>query len=132
MDVYASKHGVHVQHKHYDTLTGRLCGDEHTIHGIGAKSRKTRVDGWIAETKTVLEFHGDYYHGNPHTHPPETWNDTTKCTFGALHDATMERMYMLMDSGFNVLYIWENDFRKWKKTSGMFVDLPVRSLKTRT
>jgi hypothetical protein len=92
------------------------------------KSGCTKVDGYIQQTNTIIEFHGDYYHGNPHKYYAGDWNDTTKCTFGALYNSTMERMYILRDLGYTVLYVWEHDFKVWKQTHSTFDQLPVNVL----
>ena len=36
-----------------------------------------------------------------------------KMTFGELYDKTMERMYRLKTLGFEVIYIWERDYRQY-------------------
>ena len=140
------KHHVHVQalvraqaHKHYDKLTGILVDQEHRVTGrlrarkrmsslsgcACARASATKVDGWIEDTRTVLEFHGDYYHGNPEKYNLEDLNLTTKCCFGLLYDRTMDRMSELHRLGFTVVYVWENTYRQWKTQAGLFTDLPV-------
>jgi hypothetical protein len=105
MDTYAAKHNVSIQHKHYDALTGVLCGSEHVVDGVSSMSGTTKVDGWIKQSNTILEFHGDYYHGNPNKYDADQWNETIKCTFGDLYESTMERMDNLKTIGYNVIYI---------------------------
>jgi hypothetical protein len=131
MDLYADKHGVVVEHAHYDTLTGKICSPEHRVFDVSSfKSGCTKVDGYIRKTKTILEFHDDYYHGNPRKYPADDWNETTKCTFGSLSENTMGRMHKLRDLGYTVMYVWEQDFRAWKKSHGAFDQLPVTVLST--
>ena len=127
MDIYEAKQGVKVQHSHYDMHTGKLCGHEHLIHGFESKSGQTKVDGWIASTRTVLEFHGDYYHGNPDLYDRNDRNELVKRTFGELYDKTMTRMGKLEKMGYEVLYIWQKDFENWEK-GGIFSQLPIRRL----
>ena len=131
MDAYMDKHNVHVQHKHYDKFTGMLVDQEHRVTGMSslsgcacARASAPKVDGWIEDTKTVLEFHGDYYHGNPEKFNMEDLNPT-KCCFGQLYDRTMDRMSELHRLGFTVVYVWENTYRQWKTQAGLFTDLPV-------
>jgi G:T-mismatch repair DNA endonuclease (very short patch repair protein) len=126
LDLFAAKHNVTIQHKHYDRLTGVLCGAEHRIAGVSSKSGVTAVDGYIAPTKTVLEFHGDFWHGNPNVHRADDWNAVTKCTFGDLYDNTAARMQNLKDLGYIVYYIWERDFRDFLKEQTAFSSLPYR------
>ena len=123
MDAYMDKHNVHVQHKHYDKLTGILVDQEHRVTGMSSLSGSTKVDGWIEDTRTVLEFHGDYYHGNPEKYNLEDLNPTTNCRFGLLYDRTMDRMSDLHRLGFTVVYVWENTYKQWKTQAGLFTDL---------
>jgi hypothetical protein len=98
------------------------------VDGVSSKSGRTKVDGWIKQSNTILEFHGDYYHGNPNKYDADQWNETTKCTFGDLYESTMERMDNLKTMGYNVIYIWEGDYKKWKKNDVAFSDLPTHHL----
>ena len=72
------------------------------------------VDGFDPETNTVYEFLGDFWHGNPikfsghHIHP------FIKKTYGYLYDKTFEKLNKLKSLGYNVKYIWENDWNKFK------------------
>ena len=120
-----AKHCVNIEHTHYDPLTGKLTGHDHIVEGLQSKSGTSKVDGWIKNTKTVLEFRGDYYHGNPEKFNMEDLNPTTKCCFGLLYDRTMDRMSELHRLGFTVVYVWENTYRQWKTQAGLFTDLPV-------
>jgi hypothetical protein len=129
LDAYMHKHGVTIQHKHYDPLTGKLSGSEHLVRGLSScKSGATKVDGWIADNNMVLEFHGDYYHGNPTVFAADERNNTLGCTFGELYEKTMDRMAALKSLGLAVVYIWERDFRQWQKMSGLYSVLPVKTV----
>lgn len=72
---------------------------------------KFSVDGYHAESKTVYEFLGNYYHGNPDMHPAEEYNKTLKKNHGQIHKETFERLKEIKSQGFTVYYIWEKDFR---------------------
>ena len=43
MDAYMAKHGVNIEHKHYDPLTGKLTGHDHIVEGLPSKSGSSRV-----------------------------------------------------------------------------------------
>ena len=74
--------------------------------------RKVYVDGFDPETKTVYEFNGDYWHGNPELYNANDINKDTKTTFGELYDNTMKRQKLLEDHGYKVISIWEADWKK--------------------
>jgi G:T-mismatch repair DNA endonuclease (very short patch repair protein) len=128
MDQYALKHDIqNLVHAHYDKLSGKICGHEHVVTGIDCnKTGKTKVDGFIAKTNTIIEFHGDFFHGNPNVYERDTYNHITKCTMGELYDNTLDRMTQLRDLGYNVLYIWESDYHHWKD-HGQFNAMPLQS-----
>ena len=124
-DAYAAKTGVKVQHAHYDPLTLTLIGAEKRVRYDGGK--QTKVDGFIASTTTILEFHGDFWHGNPKKYARDDMNQTAHKTYGELYDATMRRMKLLKKSGYKVEYIWEADFVAWEK-AGLMNKLPINTI----
>lgn len=84
------------------------------------------MDGWIAEQETVIEFHGDYFHGNPDKYAPTEYNTSLHSTFGDLYDRTLDRMRQLFEKGYTILYVWEKDFVAWEK-GPCFSALPIRT-----
>ncbi len=68
------------------------------------------VDGYIPETNTIYEFFGDYWHGNP-----EIFKDgmNKKCgkSYKELYQKTISKIKLLKEIGYNVIYIWEKDFK---------------------
>ena len=76
---------------------------------------RIRVDGYCEELKTVFEFYGDYYHGNSEKFNHDEYNKTTKCTFGELYKKTIEREKLIIDAGYKLKFIWENDWYKLNK-----------------
>lgn len=66
------------------------------------------VDGYIPEEKTIYEFLGDYWHGNPE-------NPKSRKNRASLYEKTMERLSYLKSLGYKVFYIWENDWKKFKR-----------------
>ena len=71
-----------------------------------------RVDGFDPCTNTVYEFLGDYWHGNPKIFSAEKINKVSKKTFGSLHKKTFDRINKIKEAGYNVVHIWENDFKE--------------------
>jgi predicted nucleic-acid-binding Zn-ribbon protein len=76
---------------------------------------KWYADGFCSENNTIYEFHGDYWHGNPSMYNSNDINPTSKSSFGFLHQKTLEREEEIKAMGFNLVTIWENDWRKINK-----------------
>lgn len=68
-------------------------------------------DALDIENKIVWEFYGDFWHGNLQIFNPSEINKVTKCTFGELNLKTMNKEKVLKDNGYNVISIWESDFK---------------------
>ena len=60
--------------------------------------------------KVVLEFHGDFWHGNPKRFSRSTVNPVNHQTMGELFDKTLEKKKFLEDQGYTYKSIWESDF----------------------
>ena len=71
------------------------------------------IDGYDSKTKTVYEFLGDYWHGNPQKYNPKHKNINGK-TFKYLYNKTFVRFDRIKNRGYNIKYIWENDWNKFK------------------
>lgn len=71
------------------------------------------VDGIDYDTKTIYEFLGDYWHGNPKIYNKNDINKATKTTFGELYQNTFKKFKKLKNHGYNIKYIWEYDWDKW-------------------
>jgi hypothetical protein len=99
------------------------CGDNFGIKEnkwldlYGIKERQVRigryiVDGYDPITKTVYEFNGDFWHGNPDIFESGDYNNVLKTTFGELYEKTIRKEVELKNMGYKVISIWENDFNK--------------------
>lgn len=73
-----------------------------------------KVDGYIPETKTVYEFYGDFWHGNPQKYRCQDFNYVVKKSFGTLYQNTLMRMNKIKAAGYNFIYIWESEFDKYQ------------------
>ena len=72
-----------------------------------------RVDGYYENEngeKVVLEFHGDFWHGNPVKYSRSTINQVNQMTMGDLYDKTIVKQKYLENLGYNYKCIWESDF----------------------
>ena len=70
------------------------------------------VDGYDPITKTVYEFNGDFWHGNPEIFNKDDYNSVLKKTFGELYEKTIKKELELNKIGYKVISIWENDFNR--------------------
>ena len=76
------------------------------------KDRNFRVDAYDPETNTIYEFLGDFWHGNPEVYDLNDFNRSNKTKFQDLYGQTFDRLNFIKSLGYNVKYIWENDFLK--------------------
>lgn len=68
-----------------------------------------KVDGYDNNTKTVYEFLGDFWHGNPSIYSPEFINERNKKSMGFLYNQTINRFNILKENGYKVIYRWESE-----------------------
>jgi hypothetical protein len=71
------------------------------------------ADGYDKSSNTIYEFHGDAWHGNPELYQP-----SDKChpydkqlTAQTLYKRTQEKENIIKQKGFNLITIWENDWK---------------------
>lgn len=65
------------------------------------------ADGFV--NNTVYEFWGDYWHGNPNTHPNGV-NKRCKTEFKDLYAQTCAKIEKILISGYNLVQIWESEW----------------------
>lgn len=82
-------------------------GEDYRQFKIG----RYRVDGFDPKTNTIYEFYGDYWHGNPKKYKSDDINKNNKIKFGDLYTKTIKRENLLKDNGYNIISIWELDFK---------------------
>lgn len=70
------------------------------------------VDGFDPNTNTVYLFHGDYWHGNPDVFDHTKRNKVNGKPFKQLYEETLDYEKRLKDNGYNVISIWENDWKR--------------------
>jgi hypothetical protein len=81
---------------------------------IVINGRKFKVDAYDDKTNTIYEFNGDYWHGNPKKYSYDTFHKLKKMKMGELYDYTIERENIIKNAGYNLVVIWESE---WKKKS---------------
>ncbi len=74
------------------------------------RSTKWKADGYCKDTKTIYEFHGDYWHGNPRRYDPKFVNVFSNKTMETLYKNTMKREKRIKELGYNLIVMWELDW----------------------
>ena len=74
-----------------------------------------KADGYFEQDnkKYVVEFHGDYFHGNPKIFKPDSVCKFKRMTYGELYKKTEERMHRIKALGYEVIFIWEQDYKQY-------------------
>ena len=74
-----------------------------------------RVDGYYETEngdKIVLEFHGDFWHGNLKCYSSSTVNPVRGLTMGELYQETLDKQRFLESKGYRYVCMWEKDYDK--------------------
>jgi G:T-mismatch repair DNA endonuclease (very short patch repair protein) len=106
MDRLSSLLNLHIEHKHLQAGVLGYEGSEHQVC-----TTKYRADGYIKESNTVIEFHGNAWHGFPEGH--EKFDDVSPRTGkrnSTMYKDTMTRMQAIKALGYNVWFVWEHEF----------------------
>ena len=86
---------------------------QHFRNGGVKKLDNYLVDGYYETDngqKVVLEFNGDFWHGNPENFGRDTDNLVNHMTMGDLHDRTLEKRKCLEELGYTYRCILEAEF----------------------
>ena len=94
---------------------------------IGGKIIKP--DAYDPDTNTIYEFYGDYWHGNPKKFASNDMNLISSKTFGVLFQETMVREDLLRSAGYNLVSIWESDWKTIAKTITNEQDLAQKNFR---
>jgi G:T-mismatch repair DNA endonuclease (very short patch repair protein) len=78
---------------------------------IRDNKKKYKVDGYCKQNNTIYEFHGDIWHGNPKIYDKDSLNPFNNKRFGDLYEETLEKEKFIKEKGFNLITIWECDYR---------------------
>lgn len=80
---------------------------------IRTKTAAGPVDCYDPETKRIIEFYGDYWHGNPAKYLPTDLVRDGRRGMVTVADKTARdnnRVEELRAAGYSVLIVWENDY----------------------
>jgi Zn finger protein HypA/HybF involved in hydrogenase expression len=86
-------------------------------HLIIINGERFLTDAYDPQTNTIYEFHGDYWHGNPQKFPPDEINKRNGKTFGQLYQRTLSRENLLKQAGYNLITMWESEWKILQKTN---------------
>jgi len=81
---------------------------------IYLNGKKFSLDALDPYTNTIYEFYGDYWHGNPVIYDADDIHPIRQISFGELYAYTIAREQTLKEAGYNVVCIWENEFKTIK------------------
>ena len=73
---------------------------------------KCLIDGFNPETNTVYEFHGDFWHGNPTKYKASDVHPLIGKPYGLLYEETLAKEQRIKSAGYNLVVMWESDWRK--------------------
>lgn len=71
-----------------------------------------KVDAYNPITNTIYEFYGDFWHGNPKVFDLDEINRANHKSYGKLYSKTIERENKIKKDGYNLIIIWENDWKQ--------------------
>jgi hypothetical protein len=91
---------------------------QYAVNGIEftIPSTKYKADGYCKENNTIYEFHGDFWHGNPKIYNNQCINKVKNMSFGEIYQKTLEREQLIRDLGYNLVVMWENDWKTINKS----------------
>ena len=101
----AHKEEIHIRHQ--------LSNAEKRIGG-----RKLPVDGFNAQTQTVYQFHGCYWHGHDCAlNRGKEFNEKRKKPMAEIREETRANAEYIKKQGYRVVEMWECHWRDMKKTN---------------
>lgn len=87
--------------------------------GISNRQYKIKVentylyaDGYDESTNTIYEFFGDYWHANPDKYKATYYNQSVYKTAQEIRDRDANYFKLLRALGYNIKFVWENDYTK--------------------
>lgn len=65
-----------------------------------------KVDAYDKKNKTIYEYFGSFWHGNPEHYNSDDINPKNGKTFGELYKNTLEKINNIKNNGYNLICIW--------------------------
>ncbi len=91
----------------------RLKNVQHALNGkeYNLPGTNIRVDGYHHRSKTVFEFHGSCWHGDPKIYKSRSQpNPYSNKTAKQLYKETLDREDLIVKLGYKLIVIWESDY----------------------
>lgn len=107
--------GFHISKPEIEWLDFIGVPEEQRQKTINIGIKRIYADAFDPITNTVYEFYGDYWHGNPSKYALDQVNKMSKRTFGDLYQSTIAREELIKTAGYNLVSIWESDWKVLKK-----------------
>lgn len=93
-------------------LNSLLIPEENRHKSIYINGKRFNLDAFDPITNTIYEFYGDYWHGNPNKFKSTDINKKINKTYGELFIKTIEKEKLLIQAGYKLVSIWEEDWMK--------------------
>ncbi|XP_023312382.1 uncharacterized protein LOC111692561 [Anoplophora glabripennis] len=93
----------------------RQINIQHAAKQQESRVAGVKVDGYCEETKQVFEFNGCYFHGCPacfKCNRDIPMPEDPSQTLNTRHEATLAKIQRLRDLGYEVIEMWECEFRR--------------------
>jgi hypothetical protein len=104
LELIEKQYNIHIKHA--------VNGDEYKVyHNDGVY----KVDGYYEDKNIIFEYHGDLWHRNPNVYDRDEVNPVNGKKCGDLYDATIERETRIRGLGYNLIIMWEQDFKNLLK-----------------
>jgi len=100
----------------------QLCEEIHDIkfvpqYFIREEKQLFFYDLCFPSINKIIEFNGDYWHCNPRKYSESYYHPQIKLFATQVWDRDNVKLNLATTHGFNVLVIWESDFRKDSETT---------------
>lgn len=82
---------------------------------------KYHCDYYSPKYNLIIEFLGDKFHGNLEIYPAKKIDKMLKKTYEEINKETFTRLDIIHKKGYNIKYIWENDWNKY--SAGKYDDI---------
>lgn len=83
------------------------------LNKLGIKDTEVPIGPYRADGQkgnNIYEFYGDYWHGNPDKYNYNKVHIQANSTFGELLEKTVKKEEYLINKGYTLYTIWENDY----------------------
>lgn len=86
--------------------------EKYRQYRVNVGKKLYKVDGYSPINNIVYEFYGDFFHGNPNKYNKDSINPLLKKKYSDLYDRTIKRENEIKSLGYNLITIWEGDYKK--------------------